>query len=74
MKPNPAGALEQTKVLNIPAERFVYLGDTRVDMLTANSAGMVAVGAVWGFQDRQELKEAGAKHLIDQPGQLLGLL
>jgi phosphoglycolate phosphatase len=30
-------------------------------MLTANSAGMYAVGALWGFRTQQELLESGAK-------------
>jgi phosphoglycolate phosphatase len=35
---------------------------------------MVAVGVTWGFRDAAELEQAGARHLIDHPSELLKLL
>ena len=58
----------------VPPERFVYVGDTDTDMRTANAAGMLAVGALWGFRTREELLESGAKHLIARPMELLDIL
>lgn len=73
-KPDPAGATELCKDLGIAPEEILYLGDTNTDMLTANAAGMYAVGALWGFRDAAELLEAGAKTLIAHPTDLLELL
>lgn len=73
-KPDPAGALEITACLNIPPANFLYLGDTATDMQTARATGMFPVGALWGFRSAEELVESGAQVLIEEPGELLGLL
>ena len=66
-KPNPAGAFEIAKTLDIPPEEFLYLGDTATDMKTAVAAGMFAGGVLWGFRERDELLEHGAQQLFEQP-------
>lgn len=43
-------------------------------MITANAAGMYAVGVTWGFRDADEPLESGAKSLIAHPTELLSLL
>lgn len=73
-KPDPIGAIRISTQLNIEPEEFLYLGDTNVDMKTANSAGMYAVGVLWGFRKAEELVEGGARVLIPKPGSLLDLL
>lgn len=73
-KPDPASALEITRELKIKPHEFIYLGDTDIDMQTANAAGMYAVGALWGFRDTEELKTNGAKVIIESPLQVLDLL
>jgi phosphoglycolate phosphatase len=70
LKPDPAQALEIAGELGIPPDEWMYLGDTRVDMLTARAAGMWAVGALWGFRDAEELKAAGADALLVHPREL----
>ena len=72
-KPDPAGALQVAEELRILPEKFLYLGDTDTDMQAANSAGMCAVGALWGFRDAQELKISGAKELVEKPLDVLEL-
>ncbi|PKL17169.1 MAG: HAD family hydrolase [Spirochaetae bacterium HGW-Spirochaetae-5] len=72
-KPDPTAALEIIEMLQIPAEQIVYLGDSGSDMETANSAGMYAVGALWGFRNAEELMEHGAKLMIQSPEELLKL-
>jgi phosphoglycolate phosphatase len=73
-KPDPTSAFEISQMLNIPPSDFLYLGDSGVDMITANCAGMFAVGALWGFRTEKELVENGAKALIKNPLDLLNLL
>jgi phosphoglycolate phosphatase len=73
-KPDPAGAIEISNRLNVEPSEFIYLGDSGVDMKTANAAGMFAVAALWGFRNREELERDGAKALIDRPEELLKLL
>lgn len=73
-KPDPTAALEIIKLSEIPAEEYLYLGDTGVDMKTASAAGMYAVGVTWGFRKADELLSNGAKVLIDSPMELIKLL
>jgi len=73
-KPDPSSALEIAHRLAIQPDRFLYLGDTAIDMKTANAAGMYAVGVLWGFRDAEELIAGGAKKLIAKPDELLEML
>jgi len=72
-KPDPTGALEIAERLHVSPAEFLYLGDTGIDMKTANAAGMYAVGALWGFRKADELLAAGAKVLIKEPTELTRL-
>jgi len=73
-KPNPAGAMEIAKLLDIPPKEFIYMGDSGIDMNTAKSAGMYAVGVLWGFRDAAELMENGADLIIKTPIELFSIL
>ena len=73
-KPNPEGAFLISETLRIPPADLIYLGDTGIDMQTATSASMYAVGALWGYRTDEELISNGAKNLILHPLDLLKLL
>ena len=73
-KPDPTGALEIAEALQLAPDCFIYLGDTGIDMKTARAAGMVQVGVLWGFRPAEELRDQGAKWLIEKPGDLVSLL
>ena len=53
---------------------IVYLGDSSVDMTTARRAGMIPVGAAWGFRTEEELRASGAVEVIAHPLELLDLI
>jgi phosphoglycolate phosphatase len=73
-KPDPTSALQIAHELKIQPSNFIYLGDTGIDMQTANSAGMYAAGVLWGFRSAEELRANGAKTLVESPLQVLDLL
>lgn len=73
-KPDPAAASHIAATLDFPPGAFAYLGDTATDMKTAASAGMLPVGVLWGFRSAEELRQAGAQHLLKRPSELLELL
>ncbi len=70
-KPDPAGALRIAEVLEFPPERFLFFGDTNVDMKTARGAGMNPVGVLWGFRSAEELTAAGAMKVLRHPEEIL---
>lgn len=73
-KPAPDGVFEILEELKVLPENCLFLGDSSVDMKTANAAGVKAVGVTWGFRTVDELRENGADYIIDEPEQLLSLL
>jgi phosphoglycolate phosphatase len=73
-KPDPTAALQIASELKIHPQRFLYLGDSGIDMQTANATGMHAAGALWGFRTAEELRANGAKVLVETPQAVLELL
>ncbi len=73
-KPAPDGALEISRIMNVEPERCIYLGDTSIDMKTAVQAGMFPTGVLWGFREKKELVDSGARLLISRPEELLVFL
>lgn len=73
-KPDPTGAIQIARGWTFDPADILYVGDTSTDMETAVGAGMMPVGALWGFRPRKELEQHGAKVVIDHPTDLLRLL
>lgn len=59
-KPDPTSALMLADALGAAPETVAFVGDTRVDMLTARAASMRPVGVLWGFRP-QEVLASGAE-------------
>lgn len=74
LKPDPAGALDIARRIDIDPKTVVYVGDSDVDMRTAVNAGMHGAGVLWGFRTGRELRDNGAEALIEKPEDLPGLL
>lgn len=73
-KPHPQGALDVAEALHVKPEACYYLGDTMIDMQTATGAGMISIGALWGFRDEEELVFHGAQFLAKTPSEVIKLL
>lgn len=73
-KPDPTAAFELALALNVLPHRIGFVGDTKIDAITANRAGMISVGVLWGFRGRDELTQHGAKLLLERPEDLLAHL
>lgn len=73
-KPDPAGALHIAEKLHVRPDQCLYVGDTNVDMITGNRAGMHTIGVLWGFRDEKELLGNNAHAVIKAPEELFGLL
>lgn len=55
-------------------EGLVYVGDSEVDILTAENSGCPCVSVTWGFRTRDELLRSGATVLVDAPAELADVL
>lgn len=74
IKPAPDGVRAILDELKVPKEECLYVGDTKIDMETALAADVTPVGVLWGFRSKEELVDAGAKYLINDPLELLAFL
>ena len=70
-KPSPDGVYAIMERLSAKAEETVFIGDSEVDIRTAENAGVDCLAVTWGFRDKQELIENGGKTLVATPKELL---
>jgi len=73
-KPEPDAALEIIKEVGVNSEEVLYIGDTNVDMKTAENAGLKKIGVSWGFRPVSELIEAKADYIVDTPSDILQII
>ncbi len=73
-KPDPALALEICQKTGISPQETALIGDSSVDMKTAVAAGMLPIGVLWGFREKAELVENGAKYVVASAEELAVLL
>lgn len=59
-KPAPDSVLRALETLGVPRSRAVYVGDSDVDLLTAQNAEMDCIPVCWGFRTRDFLIGHGA--------------
>ncbi len=74
LKPHPAPVRHAARMLGVPVERCVMVGDTTVDVKSARRAGAWAVATLCGFGEREELEQAGAHVILEHTAQLPSLL
>lgn len=73
-KPNPAHVRFVMEKMGVAPEETIYLGDSGVDMQTAINAGIFPIGVLWGFREKEELLENGAKVLLSHPSELFEIV
>ncbi len=73
-KPAPDAVDFVLETLSIPRERAIYIGDSDVDIATAENSHMDSIIVTWGFRDLEFLKVHGAKTIVDTTEEILELL
>lgn len=66
-KPDTAILVEILAALPDEENKVYMIGDSDVDILTGNNAGIDTIGCVWGFRGREELEAAGAGFIAETP-------
>ncbi len=64
-KPAPDMVEKALDALGVKKEEAVYIGDSEVDMATAENAGLDRIIVAWGFRDKEFLKEKGAERIAE---------
>ena len=71
IKPDPQIVHEAMEAVpGITKEEVVYCGDSDVDMMTGNNAGVRTIGVTWGFRSREELSGHNPWILVDRPAEI----
>lgn len=64
-KPDPKPINAIIDEFGLSKDEVVYIGDSEVDLLTANNAKIDHIIVTWGFRDRAFLEQNGAKNLVE---------
>ena len=66
-KPYPDMVMEVMQELGVSADESVYIGDSEVDIDTARNASLPCITVLWGFREKDFLKEKGATCFVTSP-------
>lgn len=72
-KPDPRSLWNLLEDLGVSREDCVYVGDTDIDMKTAQASGVRAAAAAWGFQSRDILETFHPALIAETPLDILSL-
>lgn len=73
-KPNAAMVHYILQKMNLSKDECLFIGDSDVDVKTANNAGLKSVGVEWGFRPIQELIDVNVTYTVSHPQEILKLL
>ena len=74
VKPNPVHLETALKKLKVPPTQTIVVGDSIMDIKSAQQLGATAVAVTYGISQPEKLAQAGAKHLISSPLNLLTII
>ena len=71
-KPAPDMVYKAMKAIGV--EKCIYVGDSEVDVITAQNAGVKCLSVLWGFRHKADMEEVGGKYFCEDPADLLSTL
>ena len=73
-KPDPAAVREIMQYHQVVAEQVFFVGDSEIDIQTAQNAGIFSIGVSWGYRSSSALVDQGVDLLVEEPGDLLSFI
>ena len=73
-KPESDGILKVIKELNSSLETAIYAGDSDVDILTAKKVKIPCISVLWGYRNKEFLRQNGAKIFAEKPEDILKII
>ncbi|AUD65221.1 hypothetical protein BK011_05810 [Tenericutes bacterium MZ-XQ] len=74
IKPAPDMIYIALKEMNLSKDEVIFIGDSDVDMMTANHAQIKSIGVTWGYRSKEVLKKHQASYIVDQPIDILNII
>lgn len=73
-KPHPSMIEAALAEAGADPDVSMMIGDTSYDMAMAKAAGVTAIGVGWGYHEAEELRAAGADHVVRHPSEIADLV
>ena len=73
-KPNPYLSEKVAEAMGVDTRECIMVGDSDIDIRTAQNANMTHVGVAWGFRDEAFLREHQATHIAHTAEELEALI
>ncbi len=73
-KPNPFHVNQLINKMNLSREVILFVGDSNVDIQTAQNAKLKSCGVAWGFRGETELRESGATYIARNVNDIIQLV
>ena len=73
-KPHPDSVLEAMEILGVDCSECVYIGDSDVDIETANNSAIPCISVTWGFRGEAFLIESGASYIAHNINEMTDLI
>ena len=73
-KPAPDAVNAVLEKLGIERKKAIYIGDSDVDIETAQNSGIDCIAVEWGFRDKVLLAQCGAKIMGSKPMGISGII
>jgi phosphoglycolate phosphatase len=71
-KPAPDMVFKAMEAIGV--ETCIYVGDSEVDVLTAQNAGVPCLSVLWGFRDKADMEEVGGNVFCENTADLVAKL
>lgn len=69
-KPDPTSLNDMIRLCGAEKKHTVYIGDSDVDVKTADNAGVKCVSVTWGFRSKNFIKDNGGYDFADTPEEM----
>lgn len=73
-KPDKEGLCYIMDTLNVSAKNTIMVGDGDTDIMVAKNANVLGVAVLWGYRNKEQLEEAGAKYFANTAEELYDII
>ena len=73
-KPAPDMVLQALKELNSTPNESIYVGDSEVDVATAENSGLLCISVTWGFREESLHQELGVTHIARKAEDIVSIV
>ncbi len=74
VKPDPVLVDNMLKAHGLNRENTLYVGDSDVDMMTANQGGLDSVFVTWGYVRQEQVEQYRPKYIVSSPADIMNII